>query len=127
MKKLLALALLVFTFGTAGFAQTNADVDARLYEKFSKKEIKLMQAENPETLAFWSFYLDNGYSVMEMPKGKGDDLNAVDFDPATDNVLSLNVEPQENGNVYLRITSTGQLLALHSYTEVKSKMAQASK
>lgn len=124
--KRIALLLVLFGFmTTAGFAQ-NSKVDQRLYAKFSKAEVQDLAKKDPETLEFWTFYLDNGYSVQEMPKGKGADLPEVDMADDGFNVLSLGYDPQEVGNRYFRIKGSGKLLALHSYTEVKSKL-KASK
>jgi len=104
-------------------AQVGGKTDARLQAKFSEEEIKDMAKENPAGLEFWTFYLDHGYSIMEMPQGKGGDLPTVSIADLNDfNVLSLGLEPQQAGNRYFRIESTGQLLAIHSISEVKSKL-----
>lgn len=117
---------MLFGFMTTSVFAQNTEVDKRLYAKFSKEEVQNLVKEDPEALEFWSFYLDNGYSVQEMPKGKGADLPEVEMIDGEFNVLALGFEPQEVGNRYFRIKGSGKLLALHSYTEVKSKI-KASK
>ena len=122
MKKLIAcLALGLMTTGVIA-QQSESKTDDRLLARFSATEVASMQQENPAKLDFWVFYLDHGYTVQEMPKGKGTDLPVVDIDENAFNILALDLEPQSVGNRYFRIKSSGKLLALHPYADVEKMM-----
>ncbi len=120
MKRIALLALFVGLLTTTVSAQ-DASIDARLHAKFNKEELAKMQQDDPEALAFWTYYLDHGYTVMDMPKGKGADLPSIDFNESNFNLLAQKIVPQEVGNRYFRINGSGKLLAVHSFTDVKTK------
>lgn len=121
---LMVTALCCLTTHLASAQQT----DQRLEAKFTQSEIADLEKNDPEAIEFWTFYLDNGYSIMEMPKGKGADLPEVEIENEEDfNVLALQLDPQEVGNRYFRIKGSGKLLALHSYSEVREKLSATKK
>ena len=125
--KSISLLLLLVGLSTSALAQ-EGKIDPRLEAKFTSEQLQEMQKEKPDHLDFWTYYLDNGYSIQEMPKGKGADLPEVSIaDPANFNLLTLKIEPQKVGNKYFRIKETGKLLAVHSWTDVKKNWAESKK
>lgn len=130
MKNTIRTGLFVVLFACitgTGFAQ-QGDADKRLLEKFSQDKLTQMQKDDPEAYSFWTYYLDHGYSIQDMPKGKGADLPEVSIADANNfNLLTLKIEPQKVGNRYFRIKETGKLLAVHSWTEVKTNWKESKK
>ena len=95
-------------------------VDNRLLSKFSKKELKALDAE---TLDYWTFYLENSFEIAELPKGKGDDaveqtiaLKSVDKKEL--NVFDLGLEPHEFARDYFRIEGTDKMIIVLPHTEI---------
>lgn len=109
--------LAVFTFTSV---QAQDKPDSRLLSKFSKKELKTMDAAS---LDYWTFYLENSIEIADLPKGKGD--NAVEqtislksMDKQAINVFKLGLEPHEYARDYFRIEGTDKMIIVLPHTEI---------
>jgi hypothetical protein len=111
------VAAMVLTIGTAS-AQDKTD--SRLLSKFSKKELKSLDAE---TLNYWSFYLENSFEIVEIPKEKGSDaveqtISLRSMDKKYINVFKLGLEPHEYARDYYRIEGTDKMIIVLPHTEI---------
>ena len=94
--------------------------DSRLLSKFSKKELKALDAE---TLNYWTFYLENSFEIADLPKGKGDDaveqtISLKHMDKNDINVFKLGLEPHEYARDYFRIEGTDKMIIVLPHTEI---------
>lgn len=115
---ILVLTLLsVFTFNSV---HAQDKLDSRLLSKFSKKELKSMDAAS---LDYWIFYLENSFEITDLPKGKGDDavpqtINLKSMDKKDVNVFKLGLNPHEYARDYFRIEGTDKMLVVLPHTEI---------
>lgn len=54
------------------FSQTVAEIvpDTRLYQCYDSSYIQQLQTSNPKLIAYYNYYLDNSYYVVELQKPK---------------------------------------------------------
>jgi hypothetical protein len=115
-----AFALLLVNI--SAFAQNNTDFDSRLLTKFSKKEIKnLDQSE----LDYWTFYLENSFDIVDIPKEKPDAIPSVislkSLDKNEINVFKLGLNTHEFARDYIRIDETNKMIVILPQTEIDKK------
>ena len=125
-KTVLVLALCVASlYGTA----QNKKLDARLTAHFSTEEITKMQKETPEDLAFWTYYLDHGWEIKDMPPQKGEDLPVIEVpkNKKAFNVLESGYTPDYRVPQYFRIKDTGKLFMMYSIADSKQRLAASKK
>lgn len=120
MYKYLILVLTVALVLTIGAANAQHAPDSRLLSKFSKKELKAMDAP---TLNYWTFYLENSFEIADLPKGKGDDaveqtISLKSMDKANINIFKLGLEPHEFARDYYRIEGTDRMIIVLPHTEI---------
>lgn len=96
------------------FSQTN--YDKRLLAKFSQEQITDMAVNQRSILNYWTYYLDNGYKVVDVPSGKNmDEYPEITYKSAEKfNILKLNTQISNLGQTYFRIKNSNQLLILDS-------------
>lgn len=126
---LTTVAILGFVFASlTGSAQTNTDFDQRLTAKFSKKELKTMDANS---LAYWTFFLDNSFEVQNIPGGKEDGLHhhvaVKPSDLANINILKLGLTPHKVARLYYGIEGTGKMIVLYGQGEIDTKFKSEHK
>lgn len=130
MKHLLSIAIFL---GSIGFcqglsAQNSASTDARLSDKFSKKELKSLTQDD---LNYWTFFLDNSYLIVDVPKEKPDAVPASiklsGLEKKDINVFKLGLKPHEFARDYFRIEGTDKMLVVLPQTEIDQKFKQLSK
>lgn len=110
-------AALVFTIGSA-VAQDKGD--NRLLSKFSKKELKALDAE---TLSYWTFYLENSFEIADVPLEKGEDavpqtISLTSLDKKDINVFKLGLKSHEFARDYYRIEGTDKMIIVLPLTEI---------
>ncbi len=105
--------------------------DLRLLSKFSEKELKEMQYQNPETLSYWNFYVANAFQVVDLPNEKSNaheikgnvqiqNINLI-------NIFDLHYLPLAKDYQYYRIEGTNKLLVILSEEQIKEKFEKTSK
>jgi len=116
------LILVLTLLSVFAFSSVNAQdkLDSRLLSKFSKKELKSMDAAS---LNYWTFYLENSFDVADLPKGKGADAVAQtiilkSMDKKDINVFKLGLNPHEYARDYFRIEGTDKMLVVLPHTEI---------
>ena len=120
MYKYLILALASALVLTANPASAQDNIDSRLLSKFSKKELKALDAE---TLNYWTFYLENSFEITDLPKEKGKDaveqtISLKSLDKKAINVFKLGLEPHEFARDYFLIEGTDKMIIVLPHTEI---------
>ncbi len=120
------LAILLVSSNT--FAQSTNDIDSRLSSKFSKKELKnLDQSE----LDYWTFYLENSFEIVDIPKEKPDAVPATislkSLDKKDINVFKLGLTPHEFARDYFRIEGTNKMIIVLPQTEIDANFKKQTK
>ncbi|MCF8256096.1 MAG: hypothetical protein K9J06_00985 [Flavobacteriales bacterium] len=126
------LSVITATFVLSAVVAQAQDFDKRLTAKFSKKELTEMAKNDAATLAYWNFYLDNGYQIMDIPKGKEDgiqqSITLKSLDAKDINLLALDLPQHDFARQYYLIEGmSGKMLALLPKSEVKTAFDKASK
>ena len=117
------LTILIGLMANTAFSQS-AEADSKLNAKFNKKEIKAMSADE---IAFWNFYVNDGFLVFEIKKEKSQsEMETIDFSGATDkiNPLELGLIPEAEAVQTLRLGDTGYGIMIHSEKKIRAKMAR---
>ena len=97
-------------------------IDKRLYEVFDVTFLDNLKEKNPFHLQYYNFFLDNGYSVIDLPAGKKSSYPEVKIDDLSNfNILKIQNEQQlkrsyEEPTVY-KIKGSNQFLMLRSEKE----------
>jgi len=125
----------LLTFAIVAVFAINAHAqqyDQRLTAKFSKKELKDMAAANDPTLAYWNFYVNNGYQIADVPKGKEDgvhqSIELKSLEAKDINLLALNLEQHEFARQYYLIKGfPGKMLIHLPKKEVEKGLKSLSK
>jgi hypothetical protein len=127
------LALLTFAFiASAALTVSAQEYDQRLTAKFSKKELKDMAAANDPSLAASTFYLNNGYQIADVPKGKEDGVSASielkSLDAKDINLYALKLEQHEFARQYYLIKGhPGKMLIHLPKNEVEAAFKKSTK
>ncbi len=102
-------------------AQNKSDIDNRLYSKFSKKEVKALSANE---VNYWTFYLENSFEIVDIPKEKPDAVPAVislsSLDKKDINVFKLGLKSHEFARDYVRIEGTNKMIVILPLSEIDS-------
>lgn len=82
-----------------------------------------MKSLDAETLNYWSFYLENSFEIVEIPKEKGSDaveqtISLRSMDKKYINVFKLGLEPHEYARDYYRIEGTDKMIIVLPHTEI---------
>lgn len=93
------------------------EIDARLFEVFDADYLARLRDEQPALLLRWNFYLDNAFTISDLPAEKGD-AGAWPVvrvtDPARINILLLEKEQGLRRDwdkpVYYRIAGSQKVL-----------------
>ncbi len=116
---------LVFTItlliSSLAIAQNNFS-DPRLISVFESSQISNWEANHPQILAYWEFYLDNSYVVIESIEGKSQiewpsiSLGDADSFNILDIPHVLNAEKRQ----YFQIEGLNKILMIFSQAEIIS-------
>lgn len=109
-------------------AQNSTAQDARLADRFTKKELKSL---SPEELNYWTFYLDNSYLIVDIPNEKSDAVQAsvklTGMDKKDINVFKLGFKPHAFARDYVRIEGTDKMFVILPQTEIDQKYKELAK
>lgn len=112
MKKNFLLLLLVFSTSIYSFCQ---DIDKRLLQKYSKKELVKIQKENPNEYTFLVNALNKGVFISDIPEQKAKSIifdGTLKIDPnETHTFISLGKEITDKYQYY-KIEGTNKMLAI---------------
>jgi len=128
----LLLSLVTAAFVITSTAAMAQDYDKRLTAKYDKKELAKMAETDAAGLAYLNFYLDNGYQIMDIPKGKEDgvqqSIKLKSLDAKDINLVALDLPQHEFARQYYLIEGIpGKMLAHLPKSEVKAAFDKASK
>ncbi|MCF8459514.1 MAG: hypothetical protein K9G46_02230 [Flavobacteriales bacterium] len=121
IKKVFACVTLIglISISTFTIAQNKADIDNRLYDKFSKKEVNALSASE---LDYWTFYIENSFQIVDIPKEKPDAVPAVvslkSLDKKDINVFKLGFKPHAVARDYFRIEGTDKMVIVLPQSEI---------
>ena len=106
--KLLTTIGFSILFGSAVFSQ---DLDARLLERYSEKELTEMKSESPQDYRLLVYALDNAitYANYDAAKGNFETINADE----NSTFLSLGLEIKDQ-NQYFKLAGEDKLLVVKS-------------
>lgn len=119
MKYIIPLFLLL----SAHMVQAQSNYDKRLLEKYPESQILELQSSNPEIISYWTYFLDNGYVIADIPAGKENDFTEVVSIKNLDhfNILSLPVGTPGEHPSYYRIQNSQKILVLLSNDDFVKK------
>lgn len=112
--RILAMLFMLFT-SVAVHAQT--DFDKRLLAKFEEAQIQSLLEKNPEVIAYWTYFLDHGYEVVDIPSEKAESVTEVislGRNKSNFNILATEVGTPGEHPRYFRIAGTNQMLVVRS-------------
>ena len=116
------------TMSMVASGQNNTDIDKRLFDKFSKKELKALSVDE---LNYWTFYLENSIEVVDIPKEKPDAVPAAvtlkSMDKKDINVFKLGFKPHAVARDYFRIEGTDKMIIVLPQSEIDKKYGALSK
>jgi hypothetical protein len=130
LKHLFSLFAVVsfMTISVAALGQNSSDIDKRLFDKFSKKELKVLSADE---LNYWTFYLENSIEIVDIPKEKPDAVPSVvslkSLDKKDINVFKLGFKPHAVARDYFRIEGTGKMIIVLPQSEIDQRYQAHSK
>lgn len=109
--------ILFMGIGVQLFAQV--DFDSRLLSKFDKAQLQQLAENQSPVLDYWTYYLDHGYQVVDVPAGKSADAYPeIKYKSAKKfNILDLGVSMNRDTKKYYRIEGTNQMLLIYSSDE----------
>lgn len=107
----------------AHMALGQSNYDKRLLEKYPESQILDLQSSNPEIISYWTYFLDHGYVIADIPAGKENDFTDVIKIRNIDrfNILSLPVGTPGEHPKYYRIQNSQKILVLLSNDDFVKK------
>lgn len=109
MRKLLLLAL-IFS-GLSMSAQRN-EIDPRLEAKFSQEQLQNM----PEArIAYWNYYLDHSFEIMDIAEEKADylqELEVIGVASSDFHGLSITLDTYQKEGAYLRFKGEDKMVVI---------------
>ena len=138
--KRLFLVSFVFVLGFTAFSQ---QADSKLYDVYTINQIDNFRQNNPESIDYMNFYVNNVALIVDFPEGKQIETQQLfRIDPKTGTILSdeiteadltdfnpylYNCKPANDKNTYYTIGSTGKLLIMRSTQEMAKRYKQYQK
>lgn len=130
MKNVLIICISVLYFNTMSYSQSNTKYNPKLFTKFSKKELKTIAKEFPDSVLFLNYIAEKGYYITEFPQKPIphqiiENFTADKLDNF--NIFEYDVRFLENKNNYYKLGDTGKLLVLVSMKDIKQFSKQEKK
>ena len=98
--------------------------DDRLVEAFGKADVEQLEKVRPRSIAYYNFYLDHAYRIVEMPTDKSDylaSLRALDIDPNASkseiNVLKFKLNLTHDKQTSFRMRQSNKIMVFYSGEE----------
>jgi len=113
-QKYLTKALLIcfLLLGSYAFAQ-QSNIDQRLLKRFTASELSKMQTSEPARLAYWTYYLDHSFQIMDIPTEKASgltDLPVLAMSSANFNAFSIQLDTYQKDGATLRFQGEQRML-----------------
>jgi hypothetical protein len=108
----------------------NQGVDSRLAERFTESQISNMDESR---IAYWSYYLDNSFTVMDIPTEKVDhlsELEVIDISSSDFHGFSMLLDSYQKEGAYLKFKNENKMVAIKpikQFIEEFNTYFQASK
>ena len=134
--KILVTVCLTLVLSSSLFGQTekfnynghNISINDKLYNHYGSNYILWLKTNNPDNLLYLNYYIENGYSIIDID-GKANDNSianisslsyiekslAAPFNPneiESFNILAFNILPTDNQQVYKIFNSTLAVIVL---------------
>lgn len=116
MKRCFLLLGLLISCSVAFSQQTATDFDQRLLAKYSAEQIRELQKTQPQLIAYWTFYLDNAYTIEDIYTEKEVPFSGTIKlkDPQSFNILASEVTMNRDKATFYRIKNSNKILVVHS-------------
>ncbi len=97
--------------------------DQRLVDYLGAEKVAIMQKSNPSLIHYYNFFLDNSYTIEDVPADKLDGnnfqtltlpLDGSEVDTKKLNVLKLNIQRKYNESIYFKIKGSNQIFIMLS-------------
>lgn len=141
MKIFFSVCLLTM-LGLVGFSQNNdPNIDPRLFDVYSSDQIAKMQADQPQTLAYLNYYVQNGYFIMDdVPVIKmiglidistikntrtGERISADEVEKV--NLLLLSIKREQDEALIYKVSGANKVIVFRAPKEVINEFNQISK
>ncbi len=130
-------------FSSALFAQTEK-VDPKVTEAFGKAKVDLWQSQNPDSIVYYNFLVNHGYTIENIPLEKADYFETMvplfsfkpqfaneksDFSPTglqKLNILKYEFEINPWQINFYKLGDTGKIIIFHSAPNI-AKMIKEGK
>lgn len=125
MTKVIAI-ILFFVSSISLQAQTN-NIDEKLLEKYSAKELSTLKVDNPTEYEFAKHCIDNAFYIAAASKEKiansPNEYGSIKIkDLSNINFFELNIKLKENEHQIFSIKGTSKLLIVKSRTHILTEL-----
>ena len=106
--------------------------DADLLAGFTQSELETMQKDDPQELAFWEFFVKQGFVFKDYPAGKNGGLDPNTAVSVTNessfNPLTFGLKPHKEARTYYPLANSNRMVMILPRTEISAKLkAQKTK
>ena len=140
MKKVIVSTffLLIMSMTFAQSSKEKIATDPRIIEVFGQETVDFYLENNPSIIRYYNFFLDNSYSIQEMPQEKMADLQTIpelkrkvefqsDFIDYTEkglenlNIMKFDLKIDPNIGPIYRLGNTNKIIVFLSGKEIQNK------
>ena len=130
MRNIIIFFISALCISTFSYSQNNSEYSPKLFIKYSKKELKKIAKEFPDSILFLNYIAEKGYYFTDFPP-KPISHNVIENFTADKlnyfNIFEYDVQFLENKSNYYKLGDTGKLLILMSMKDVKQFSKQEKK
>ncbi len=130
MKNIIIVCISALCISTISYSQSNTEYNPKLFTKFSKKELKRIAKEFPDSVLFLNYIAEKGYYITEFPQKPIPHQIIENFTAdklENFNIFEYDVRFLENKNNYYKLGDTGKLLIIVSMKDIKQFSKQEKK
>lgn len=140
MKKVIVSMFFLLILGVSFAQNTKKQIvaDPRIIEVFGQETVDFYLENNPTAIQYYNFFLENSFSIQEMPQEKMGDLQTIpelkrkekfqsDFIDYTDkglenlNIMKFDLKIDQNVGPIYRLGNTNKIIVFLSGSEIQTK------
>ncbi len=135
-KQITLIGIVLFSIFFSSFK--GIEPDSRILAYLGQQKTEQLQKANPDLIRYYNFFLDNSYTIAEVPQQKLDENNLPELilpiknghvDTKKLNVLTLNIKRHYDQAVYYKVKNTKEIFIMLSekdfikkYNEYRKKL-----